>query len=430
MRMDYLPTLFLLKWIIAFNIGILSLQAYGQVKLYEPKATDEWYQFRGPTGLGHAAAYEAPLHWGPEQNVEWKTPIPGNGWSSPVLVDGKIYLTTAVRDAGNTTLHALCLNAVNGTILWNKEIFQPTSEETRQMHSKNSLASPTPIVFDGKLYVHFGHMGTAALNLNGDIVWKQEDIDYPPVHGNGGSPALVHDLLVFSCDGGSDPFVAALNRHTGKIEWKTARRTHAQKTFSFSTPLVIDVNGQTQIILPGSGLVGSYRPKDGKELWRVEYGEGYSVVPRPVFAHGLLYVSSSFDSPQAYAINPLGAKGNATDDHIVWSQRRSAPKTPSMIVVGNQFYMVSDGGVATCLDAKTGTVHWSERLDGNFSASPIAVEDRIYFLNETGTTFVIQAGTDYNLLAENKIGQRTLASPAAVDGRFYIRSDSHLWCFR
>ena len=391
-------------------------------------AETEWPQFRGPAGQGISAATGIPTEWSDTEHVAWKVEIPGKGWSSPVLSHGRLYLTTALGDAkgGDVTLHALCLDAKDGRILWNTKIFTPEQTATSAMHRKNSLASPTPIVTADRLFVHFGHMGTAALDLTGKVIWTQTELAYAPVHGTGGSPALVGDALVFSCDGGKDPFVAALDAATGKLRWKTPRNTTAQKPFSFSTPLAITVGGATQVILPGSGFVGSYDPRDGRENWRVNYGEGYSVIPRPVFEHGLLFISSSFNKPVLYAIHPDGAKGDATETNVAWTNPKAVPHSASMLVLGDELYFVSDAGIASCADARTGEVHWSERLGGGFSASPIAAEGRIYFQNETGTGYVLKAGKTYDLLAKNDIGEPTLASYAIADGTLFIRSEKFL----
>jgi len=405
-------------------LRLLLLGAFFSGQLF---AANDWPEFRGPTGQGHASASNVPLHWNATSNVVWKTKIPGEGWSSPVLLDGKIYLTTAVTDATNTSLRALCVNAIDGRILWNVEVLRPERDATQAMHKKNSLASPTPIVRDGRIYVHFGHMGTAAVDLSGKVLWRQTGLEYSPMHGNGGSPALVGDALVFSCDGETDPFLVALDARTGKVRWKTPRNTTASRLFSFSTPLAIEVAGVTQIISPTSGLVAGYDPIDGREIWRARYPEGFSVIPRPVFAHGLLFVSSSFMRPVVYAINPAGAKGDVTDTHITWSYPKGAPNTPSPLVVGDELYFVSDGGIATCLDARTGSLRWSERLGGGFSASPVLAEGRIYFQNEEGVGTVLKAGKTFELLAKNDLGERTLASPAVADDALFVRSSSHLW---
>jgi outer membrane protein assembly factor BamB len=392
-------------------------------------AADDWPQFRGPTGQGISTATDVPLEWSSTKNVKWKTEIPGRGWSSPVLSRGRVYLTTAIsRESEPISLRALAVDASNGEILWNVEVFSWSAPTKGALHSKNSLASPTPIVQGERIYVHFGHMGTAALGLEGKILWSQRNLSYEPVHGNGGSPVLVGDSLIFSCDAAQDPFVAALDSKTGKLLWKTPRNTPAQRTFSFSTPLEIEVDGIKQIISPGSGLVAAYDPAGGKEIWRVRYGEGYSVVPRPVYAQGLLFISSGYDAPELLVIRPDGAKGDVTESHVAWSTKRGAPNTPSVLVVDDLAYYVSDAGIATCADAKTGKVHWTERLGGNFSASPFYAEGRIYFQNEEGVGFVVKHSQTFKLLAKNDLEEQTLASCAVMNTKLFIRSKSHLWC--
>ena len=420
--------LFLLPALASFAAMLRSLLTLLAPFAFTAFAAEmEWPEFRGPTGQGIAHATGLPLQWSATQNVAWKTAVPGRGWSSPVLSKGRLYLTTAVEDADATTLRALCIDAKDGHVIWNSEVFKPEAGAVQAVHRKNSLASPTPIVTGDRLFVHFGHMGTAALDLNGKVVWRQTSLSYQPVHGTGGSPILVDGSLVFSCEGASDPFVVALDAATGEVRWKTPRNTSARKPFSFSTPLAVKVDGNTQVISPGSGFVGAYDPRDGRELWRVNYGEGYSVVPRPVFAHDLLFVSSSFDKPVLKAIRPTGAKGDATSTHVAWEWNKGVPHTASMCVVGDELYFVSDAGIASCADARTGKIHWSERLGGNFSASPIASEGMLYFFNESGTAYVVRASKNYELMETNTLGEPTLASPAATDGALFVRSENHLW---
>lgn len=404
------------------------LLVLGTAAVLRASSSEDWPQFRGPTGQGISTATSLPLEWNTKKNVAWSVEIPGRGWSSPVIAGGKVYLTTSVaKPRGPVSLFAVCLDTTTGKPVWDTEVFEPNTSLASQMHTKNSLASPTPIVTADRLYVHFGHMGTAALDLSGKIIWRQNGLKYEPVHGAGGSPALIGDLLVVDCDGAHDPFIASLDAKTGDIKWKTPRDTTARKAFSFSTPLPIEVDGQTQIISPASGFVGSYDPADGHELWRVRYGEGYSVVPRPVFSHGLIFVSSAFDSPVVYAIRPGGARGDATNSHIVWSRAKGGPNTPSLLVAGDELYMVSDGGIATCLDAQTGKVYWTHRLGGTFSASPIFADGRIYFQTEAGLGIVVKADKTFHLLAENDLGERSLASPAVAEGALFIRTEHHLW---
>ncbi len=404
-----------------------SLLVLALISVLTANGANDWPEFRGPTGQGMSTATNVPISWNATNNILWQVSIPGEGWSSPVLANGKIYLTTALSDSNNVTLRALCINAHDGNLEWNKEALRPDVSSAKQIHSKNSLASPTPVVRDRRLYVHFGHMGTAALDLSGKILWRQTSLAYSPTHGNGGSPMLLGDQLIFSCDGGPDPLVVSLDANTGDVRWKTPRNTTASRKFSFSTPLAIDVNGATQIISPGSGFVGAYNPKDGAELWRVRYGEGYSVITRPVFAHGLLFLSSSYDRPVLYALKPAGAKGDATTTHVAWTHAKGVPNAPSPLIVGDELYFVSDGGIATCADARTGNVHWNERLGGGYSASPVYAEGRLYFQSEEGVGTVLKAGKTFEVLSKNEIGERTLASIAVTDNAILLRSKSHLW---
>lgn len=390
---------------------------------------DNWPEFRGPTGQGLVEAGQLPTEWSPTKNVAWKQAIPGSGWSSPIVQDGRLYLTTAVPKSDgkkpDQSLQALCLDAKTGKLLWQKEVFLQNGATAPGIQSKNSHASPTPLCDGQHLYVHFGHQGTACLDLTGKILWKNTSLTYSPVHGNGGSPLLTDDAVMFSCDGGDKQFVAALARSTGELLWKTERKTEGGKKFAFSTPLLIKVDGEQQIISPGANVVCAYEPKTGKELWRVRY-EGYSTIPRPVFGHGLLFLSSGYDRPTFLAIRPDG-KGDVTDSHIAWKLAKGAPHTPSPLLVGDELYLVSDNGVASCIDAKTGNVNWQERLGGNYSASPLFADGKVYFQSEEGVGSVVRAGKKFERLAKNDLGERTLASYAAADGALFIRTATQLY---
>jgi outer membrane protein assembly factor BamB len=416
------------------------LLARGQVR------ADDWPQFRGPTGQGLAPKGHYPLEWSATKNVAWRKTIPGKGWSSPIVSGEFIYLTTAVpisprpsggegtgvrgqaaeqTHKGDLSLRALCLDAKTGETVWDKEVFRQDGSQSPGIHSKNSHASPTPVTDGKRLYVHFGHQGTACLDLKGNIIWKNRDIHYPPVHGNGGTPILTRNALVFSCDGLDQPFVVALDRAKGTVLWKTDRNAESVKKFSFSTPLLITVNGKEQVISPGAGAVYAYEPATGQEIWKVTY-EGYSVIPRPVFGHGLVFVSSGFDSPVLLAIRPDG-QGDITASHMAWILRKGAPLTPSPLLVGDELYLVSDNGIASCVDAKTGKVHWQERIGGNYSASPLYADGKIYCQSEEGTGVVLKVGKRFEVLSRNSLNERTLASYAASDGAFFIRTENHLY---
>ncbi len=395
-----------------------------------PAESADWPQFRGPGGQGHSPAETLPLEWDRKKNIDWQVEVPGKGWSSPAVVGGRIYLTTAVAASGNPrtndaaqSLRALCLDAKTGETLWNVEVF---GQGKVPIHQKNSHASPTPIVDDGHVFVHFGANGTAALTTDGKIVWRNSSIKYQPVHGSGGSPVLVGDRLILSCDGASSPFVIALDRRTGQPLWKVPRPTVPGNQFAFSTPLPIEVGGKTQVVLPGANHVCSYDPASGEENWRVSYPGGFSVVPRPVFAQGLVFVSSGFNNAVLYAIRPDG-KGDVTDTHVAWTERKSISKNASFLVVGDELYVVSDNGIASCFDAKTGKRHWRKRLGGAFSSSPFQAAGRIYFLNEEGETIVVEPGKTYRELARNALDEQTQASAAVAGDAIFVRTLTRLY---
>lgn len=389
-----------------------------------PLAAD-WPQFRGPEGDGSSAAEGLPVRWSDTEGVVWKTPIPGLGWSSPVVGGESVYLTTAVPEGEGHSLRLVCVDARTGAVRWNNEVFrQATSVE---MHEKNSHASPTPIVTADAVYVHFGPHGTARTTRDGEVVWRT-NLPYKPVHGTGGSPALAGDLLVICCDGGDEQFVVGLDIATGAVRWKTPRGTKPGRGFSFSTPLVCTVGDRTMAVCPGSGAVCAYDPRTGAELWRVDYPGGYSVIPRPVLAGGLVFVGSGYDKAVLLAIDPTG-NGDVTDTHVRWRMDRAAPHTPSPLVVGAELYCVSDNGIATCVDARTGAEHWRERLGGNFSASPFAAGGKVYFQEESGETIVVEAGRTFTEVARSRLaeGERTFASYAVAGPALLIRTESHLY---
>ncbi len=372
-----------------------------------------------------------PTEWGPNKNVVWKTPIPGEGWSSPIVWKGKVYLTSAVQKTGKTadySLQAFCVDAKSGKIDWQKEVFAESAATAPKIHKKNSHASATPVTDGERLYVHFGHMGTAALSLDGkQILWKTNKLAYKPVHGNGGSPILVEDKLVFNCDGGDAQFIVALNKKTGAVVWKTDRKTTHSNGFSFATPQLISDDGKKLIVSPGSGLVAAYEPVKGTEVWRVNYN-GYSLIPRPVFGNGLLYVATGYNTPVLHAIKPAG-KGDVTSSNIVWTAKKSVPHTPSLLFDNDELYMVSDAGIASCLNAKTGEPYWNERIPGNYSASPIAHDGKIWFTSEQGNGVVLAAGKEFKIIKQNDMQEKTFASFAAVDGALFVRTEKQLFRF-
>ena len=380
----------------------------------------QWPEFRGPGGQGHAPDTGLPLDWSETQNIVWKVRVPGAGWSSPVVADGRVWLTaaTGTRDF---SLRALAFDAATGQTAVDVEVFRARGADP--INPKNSHASPTPVTDGERIYVHFGAQGTAALTPAGAITWKTQ-FPYQSQHGAGGSPILFGDLLIFSCDGSDDAFVVALDKRTGKVRWKTSRRLPADQ--AYSTPLVIRVGERDEVVSVGAYRAGAYDAQTGKEIWRVSYADGFSNVPRPVFGHGLVYIATGFQEPSLIAVRPDGS-GDVTRTHIAWTLRRAAPLTPSPLLVGDELYLVNDAGIASCVDAKTGTVIWQQRLGGTYSASPVFADGRIYFLAEQGVATVIAPGREFRKLAVSGLDGATLASMAIADRSIFIRSDTHLY---
>jgi outer membrane protein assembly factor BamB len=305
-------------------------------------------------------------------------------------------------------------------------------ENPDPVHSQNSFASPTPVLDDGRVYVHFGTYGSACLDsASGEVVWTTRELKCDHQNGPGSSPIVWRDLFVVHCDGIDVQYLAALNKHTGQVVWKTERsgRMNENKPFrkAYCTPLVVEHEGKPLLISPAADWLYGYEPATGKELWRVHYGKlGFSNVPRPVIGNGLVYISTCFTSPTMLAVR-YGGRGELSDSHIVWRNDRQAPKMPSPLLIGNELYLVSDQGVATCLDARTGEEHWAKRLGGNFSASPLYADGRIYFCNRDGATLVIAPGREFKLLAENHLEGGFYASPAVVERSLVLRTDQALY---
>lgn len=385
----------------------------------------DWSQFRGPNSDGnYSASQMTPLEWSDTKNVAWKVAVPGLGWSSPVISDGKIFLTTAVPVGDGLSLRAMALETATGKTVWDREI--RSLAETPKIHKKNSHASPTPIVRDGAVFVHFGAQGMARLKADdGTIVWTCTELEYPPQHGSGGSPILHDGKLIVVCDGKEDPFIAAVDAETGKVLWKTLRSITGRLNFSFATPALAIVDGKAEVMAPGPNHFASYDTSNGKELWRVR-APGWSVVPQPALGHGMVIYNHDYDNPELMAVK-LGGKGEVTDSHVVWRLKTGAPSTPSPLLVGDELYFVSDKGIASCVDAKTGERHWMERLGGNFSASPVFANGQILFLNEDGLATWVKAGTEFAILGENEVPGRTFAIPAFAEGAMYLRTDESLY---
>ncbi len=412
---------------------------------------DSWPQWRGPDGQGHAPeARDLPVTWGETENVAWKTPLPGRGWSSPVIEGDRIWLTTAVETSltaeerkqrlggvprpdqlalsGPVVFRALGVDRATGRLLHDVELFRV--ESPAPIHALNSYASPSPVLADGRLFCHFGAFGTACVDTaTARVLWTNRDLVVNHENGPGSSPVLWRDRLVLTLDGSDVQMIVALDPATGRVVWKTPRsgelRPAPDQRKAYGTPLVVPLGGRDVLLAPSADWLYGYDPATGRELWRVNYGVlGYSVVPRPVVAHGLAFISTCFNQPEVLAVR-LGTGADAPE--IAWRERKGAPSKPSMLVVGDELFMVSDKGVATCLDARTGAARWTERLGGNVSSSPLLADGRIHVGNHDGKTFVLRPGPNFELLAKNQLDGQIMATPAALGRALYLRTDQALY---
>lgn len=407
---------------------------------------DDWPQFRGPAGDGYSKTGTPPLTFDNANSVIWKTAIKGLGFSSPVIQADRIWLTTAITTAASpeeakkrlegdptlqvastVVLRVVCLSCDMGRELYDVEVFR--LNQPAPIQNVNSYASPTPVIDADRLYCDFGTFGTACLDAeSGRILWSRR---LPIKHfvGPGSSPVIHGDLLILVRDGGDRQYVTGLCKQTGKTVWKTSRPPIDAKTpqlrKAFSTPLLIEVGGCQQLVIPGAQWVVAYEPLTGKEIWRVSYGRGFSNVPRPVYSHGMVYICTGFMRPQLWAIRVDG-KGDVTNTHVAWKTVRHIPKRSSPIVVGDEIYVVSDSGIATCLDAVTGKTYWSERLTGDYSASPILADGKIYFFGEGGDITVLRPDKKYQELAKSHIDGHLMATPAIIGKAMFIRTDTQM----
>jgi outer membrane protein assembly factor BamB len=390
-------------------------------------SAENWPEFRGPLGNGHAAALGLPLQWSETENVVWKTPIHDKGWSSPVIWGNQIWLTTASADGHK--LFAMCIDKTTGKIVHDIQLFEV--EKPQFCHPFNSYASPTPAIEEGRVYVHFGTYGTACLETaTARIQWKQQDLICNHHRGPGSSPILFEDLLILTFDGFDKQFVAALNKTTGATVWNKARAINYPSPDgdfkkAFGTPTIVEVQGQPQLISPGAMATIAYAPRTGAELWRVEAG-GMNVAARPLFGHGRLFLSTGDGGFRLFAARPDGT-GDVTRSHVDWKCSKSVPSRTSLLLIDDLLYMVHEGGVASCLEAKTGQPVWQHRLGGNFSASPIYANGRIYFSSQEGAVHIMDPGRTPKVLAVNKLDDGFMASPAVADNALFLRSKTHLY---
>ena len=410
--------------------------------------SENWPQFRGPSGDGHTTAKGLPTTWSEKNNVKWKTAIHGRAWSSPVIWANKIWLTTATEDG--TRLSAICVNRDTGEIIHDLKLFDVEVPQFR--HAFNSYASPTPVIEEGRVYITFGSPGTACLDADtGKILWQRRDFVCNHFRGAGSSPILFRDTLIANFDGSDHQFVVALDTSTGETLWRRERsvdfkdlqpdgkpQAEGDLRKAYSTPHIVELNGHPVLISQGAKAHYAYDPSNGNELWRVEERTCHSASSRPLAGHGLVYLATGWSKGQLLAIAPgrsgevidanrTGAPSDAGTLRIVWKTGRSVSRKPSILLKDDLLFMIEDAGIASCLNAKTGKVIWQERVGGKYSASPIIAEDRIYFFSEEGKTTVINAGRQFKVLFENQLEDGFMASPAVSGKALFLRTKTHLY---
>ncbi len=394
-------------------------------------AGDTWTQFRGPRQDGITDAKGLPLEWSEQKNVKWKTAIPGEGWSSPLVANGQVWLTTAI-DNGQS-LRALCVDLASGRTLHDVEVFRNANPPAK--HKRNSFASPTGII-DGELvFVHFGPMGTACLDAkSGSVRWENRELVWDTQNGPGGSLTMWKDKLILACDGRDVQFEAALDKVTGRLAWKTPRSARVELDAlpddmrkAYGTPVLMQVDGRTQSLTTASNRLYALDPATGAEQWCLDYPRGFSNVPLPVTDGRTLVVSTGFMKPQLLGYKLSGAKGNITQSHLLWKQPAGAPDQCSPIIVKDRVYVTTSGGILSCLKLASGEVVWKERVGSDFAASPILADGRLYFFAAAGPCTVIEPGDTLKKLAENTLDSGCMASPAVVGKALIVRTKTHLY---
>jgi outer membrane protein assembly factor BamB len=418
----------------------------------DPSADAVWPGWRGANGQGVATAAGLPAEWSESKNIAWKTEIPGRGHSSPVVWDQTIFLTTAVEgevvagakavehmDEGKQFVHpeavgadhkhkfeVLAVDAKTGKVLWEKVAYEGTPYDSR--HRKASFASPTPVTDGQRVYAFFGSEGLYAYDFKGNLEWKAAVGGIATMGvGNGTSPVLHGGLVILLCDedSGDKSFIAAYDAKTGKEAWRVARKIQV----SWATPVVLRAGDRDELITAGNEWLIAYDPATGKELWRAK-GLDSNAVPSPVVGKDVVVITSGYPAKKAIAIKPGGSGDITGTDRVLWTYDKGTAYVPSPILYGDYVYLVTDKGLMTCLDAKTGAVKYEGGrvpVPATFMASPVAFDGKILLPSQDGDTFVIKAGPAYEVIRTNSLGEPISASPAMANGRIYIRGDRHLF---
>lgn len=433
----------------------IRLSAFLSLTLCAVASADQWPQFRGPAGDGKVSNQSIPIKFSESEHVTWKTELPGRAWSSPVVADNVIWVTTAIervpteeervamlRENGieekkikqlaiakSIELKLLAIDFKTGSM--QRTIDLTTVAEPDPIHAINSYASPTPAIDGPNVYCHFGTYGTFCINrLSGEMLWQRT---LPLAHsvGPGSSPFIYKNLLVLIQDGIDRQYVTALDKATGETVWEKDRpemdAPDGDQKKAYSTPIAItDRLGREQLICMASQFMIAYEPETGNEIWRVHHGKGFSVVPRPVHDDGVVYFSTGFGKPQLWAVRVDG-KGDVTETHVEWTVLQGIPAKPSPLVDDGLIYVIADAGIASCFNTTDGEQVWKKRIGGDYSSSPILAGGHIYFGSHDGKVTVLKPGREGEIVAENQLDGKIMASPAVVDNAIILRTDKAIY---
>lgn len=397
-----------------------------------------WTHFRGSNLNGIAAGCNIPVSWNDSTHVAWKTAIPGKGWSSPVIFENQVWITTATDDG--KTMSALCTELATGKIIFNKTLFTPDTVYAK--HAVNTYATPTPCIEKYFVYLHFGSYGTACLRTSdASLVWQRTDLHCDHIQGPGSSPIIYKNLLILHYEGADVQYIVALDKRTGKTAWKTERPKEYYDALqpigkkAYITPIIVNINGTDLLISNGSAVCIAYNPDTGQEVWRIPQGED-STIAMPFTENGVIYFYTGFVTPaegekyaELLAVNPSGT-GDISKTHVLWRVKSPILQLLTPLVKDGLIYTIDTKSNLLCLDAATGTTVWCKKLKGNYNSSPVYASGYIYFTSAKGETLVIKAGKTYEMVSENKLKGEIWATPAISDNSLIIRTSNSLYCLQ
>jgi len=393
---------------------------------------EDWPCFRGPTRQGISQEKDVPTQWSATSNIRWKAPIPGEGWSSPIVFGNRLFVTTALD--GGSSLHLICLDRPTGKAIWDKEL---TRQKAGHKQSNNSYATPTPATDGTRIYVPACDGRILAVSMEGKVEWINSDFDYYSEHGLAVSPVLYEDLVIVPFDWSGPPpdtklgwqvpwdkaVILAVDKNAGRTRWKGSR---GSSRIAHVTPQIANLEGRDQLVSGAGDVIQGFDPKTGERLWTVS-SPGEGVVPSVVVGEGLAFTASGFGASRICAVR-LGGTGDVTETHTVWESRQDVPKMSSMLYASSRLYLATETGVAKCFQAATGEILWRERLGAKFSASPVWADGTIYFLAENGKMTIVEDGPTFRIVAQNELGERCCASPAISQSNLFLRTDKAVYC--